>query len=85
MEAKKKMGNKNTAERMVAAMGRIEFQEWLNRVDQLLEFTLDRKAGSFEGILWESLYEWGIKPLEAAVALVEELQAVEWQAHCESN
>ncbi len=64
---------------------RIEFQEWLNRVDQLLEFTLDRKAGSFEGILWESLYAWGIKPLEAVVALVEELQAIEWQTYCESN
>lgn len=80
MEAKNNMGNKDTAEqRMLAAVGRIEFEEWLNRVDQLLDFTLDRKTGSFEGILWESLYQWNIKPLEAAVALIEELQAIERQ------
>lgn len=71
------MGKNTVEKRIMAAMGRIEYQEWLNRVDQLLEFTLDRKTGSFEGILWESLYQWDIKPLEAAVALIEELQAIE--------
>jgi len=73
------MGNKNTAEGMVGAMGRIEFDEWLKRVDLFLDFSLDRDARSFGGIIWESLYAWNIKPLEAAVALIEELQAVERQ------
>ncbi len=79
MEAKKDMGSKNAAERMVAMMGRIEFEEWLKRVDQFLDFTLDKDTSSFQGILWESLYQWDIKPLEAAVALIEELQAIERQ------
>lgn len=68
----------NTAKNnVIGSMRRIEYQEWLRRVDQLLDFTLDRKTESFEGILWESLYQWDIKPLEAAIALIEELQAVE--------
>ncbi len=79
------MGSNTARNNVAGSMRRIEFQEWLNRVDQLLEFTLDRKAGSFEGILWESLYAWDIKPLEAAVALIEELQAIEWQTYCEAN
>lgn len=55
---------------------RIEFGEWIRRVNQLLDFCLDRKAESFGGIFWEELYEAGFRPLEVAVALIEEYQAV---------
>jgi len=48
------------------------FDEWLKRVDQFLDFCIDRKAESFQGILWEHLYEAGYRPLEVAVALIEE-------------
>jgi hypothetical protein len=58
----------------------IVFDEWINRVNQLLEFCLDRKAESFDGIFWDALYEQGFRPLEVATALIEEYQAVTFQS-----
>ena len=57
----------------------IIFDEWLRRVNQLLDFCIDRTADSFEGVLWERLYEEGFRPLEVAIALIEEYQAVMFQ------
>jgi hypothetical protein len=54
----------------------IIFEEWIRRVNQLLDFCIDRTAESFEGIFWEKLYEAGYRPLEVAVALIEEYQAI---------
>jgi hypothetical protein len=53
----------------------IIFEEWIRRIDQLLDFCLERKAESFEGVFWEKLYEAGYKPLEVAMALIEEYYA----------
>jgi hypothetical protein len=55
------------------------FDEWIRRVNQLLEFCIDRTADSFQGIFWEQLYEEGFRPLEVAVAVIEEYQAVMFQ------
>ena len=54
----------------------IIFDEWIRRVNQLLDFCIDRTAESFEGIVWEDLYEAGYRPLEVAVALIQEYQNV---------
>lgn len=51
----------------------IRFDDWLVRVNLLTETILDRSAKSFEAVYWEWLYDAGIKPLEAVVALVEVL------------
>jgi hypothetical protein len=54
----------------------IIFDEWIRRVDQLLDFCIDRKAESFEAIFWDKLYEAGYRPLEVAIAVIEEYQAM---------
>jgi hypothetical protein len=54
----------------------IIFEEWIRRVNQLLDFCIDRTAESFEGVLWEKLYEAGYRPLEVAMALIVEYQVV---------
>jgi hypothetical protein len=52
------------------------FDEWIRRVNQLLDFCVDKTTESFEGVLWEKLYEAGYRPLEVVVALIEGRQTI---------
>jgi len=55
---------------------RIDYSEWVRRVNQLLDFCIDRRVESFTGIFWEELYNAGYNPLEVSMALIEEYQLV---------
>jgi hypothetical protein len=61
----------------IRRLSRITFEEWRDRLDMMMIFTMGRKTHSFcEDWKWEQLHAAGCTPGEVVDAIVEEFRSM---------
>lgn len=61
----------------IGEIKKLPLPEWLDCVNRYLVFCLDRDSDSFGGIYWDELHRRGVNPIEAVLATVVEMKALE--------